>query len=195
MPHSGLVVCRRDKIVDADAVLRSSFLPCSPLACATPRNIRSKATSDTASIRRQCWTCCNPRAGFAEAAGRDPHSRRRMGPGRQRKHAWNGSRRRSSSMISWSRWLNTGRAEPLNDVLQAVSWVQQHADEYKLDPRRLVVIGASGGGRLALGKANGLAAVIDFFGSSSRRIRCCRKKDCRPCWQLALQPMPRNWPA
>jgi acetyl esterase/lipase len=61
-----------------------------------------------------------------------------------------------------------GRPE---DVSEAIEWVRERADRYKIDPRRLVIVAASSGGRLALAvaaSAKGVAAVIDFFGILER---------------------------
>ncbi len=56
----------------------------------------------------------------------------------------------------------------VTDVLQAAQWFQDHAARYKVDPKRIVVTGASAGGHLALmvGMTSSvkIAGVIDFFG-------------------------------
>jgi len=63
----------------------------------------------------------------------------------------------------------------VNDVLQAAQWFQEHAAQYKVDPKRMIVTGESAGGHLALmtgmtpasaglGPAVKIAAVIDFYG-------------------------------
>jgi acetyl esterase/lipase len=63
----------------------------------------------------------------------------------------------------------------LNDVLKAALWFRDHAGDYKVDPKRIVVTGGSAGGHLALmlgmvpdsagfGQPIKVAAVIDFFG-------------------------------
>jgi acetyl esterase/lipase len=63
----------------------------------------------------------------------------------------------------------------VSDVLKAAQWFQDHAAEYKVDPRRILVAGNSAGGHLALmtamtpasadlGSPIKIAAVIDFFG-------------------------------
>lgn len=44
----------------------------------------------------------------------------------------------------------------LDDVRSALSWVRQHADEYRVDPARLALMGRSAGGHLAL-----MAAMCD----------------------------------
>ena len=57
-----------------------------------------------------------------------------------------------------------------DDVESAVEYIKAHADKFKVDPRRLVLIGASAGGHLVsyVGanhrKANSVAAVVSFFG-------------------------------
>ncbi len=63
----------------------------------------------------------------------------------------------------------------VNDVLKAAQWFYDHAAQYKVDRKRIIVAGGSAGGHLALmtamtpasadlGPANKIAAVIDFFG-------------------------------
>jgi acetyl esterase/lipase len=63
----------------------------------------------------------------------------------------------------------------VGDVLAAAQWFRDHAAHYKVDPSRIVVMGASAGGQLALmiamtpasahlGPAVKVAGVIDFFG-------------------------------
>jgi acetyl esterase/lipase len=66
------------------------------------------------------------------------------------------------------------------DVKQAISWIQSHAAQYGVDPERIVLVGTSGGGHLALlaaytpsDSASGaeeanaqppVRAVVSFFG-------------------------------
>ncbi len=61
------------------------------------------------------------------------------------------------------------------DVLQAARWFRQNAGRYKVDPKRIVVTGASAGGHLALmvgmtpksaglGPTTRVAAVVNWFG-------------------------------
>jgi acetyl esterase len=56
------------------------------------------------------------------------------------------------------------------DVTAAIRWIRKHAAEYKVDPKRLALIGESAGGHLvALAGARGkgdtaVAAVVDFYG-------------------------------
>jgi len=63
----------------------------------------------------------------------------------------------------------------VEDALQAAKWFRDHAEEYKLDPARIVTLGESAGGHLALmtalvpattnfGPVTKIAAVIDFYG-------------------------------
>lgn len=63
----------------------------------------------------------------------------------------------------------------VNDALAAAQWFRDHAAEYKVDPKRIIVTGASAGGHLALmtgmtpesadlGPTIKIAGVIDFFG-------------------------------
>jgi len=56
------------------------------------------------------------------------------------------------------------------DVMTAIRWVRKHAKEYKVDTKRLALIGESAGGHLvALAGTRGrgntrVAAVVDFYG-------------------------------
>ncbi len=56
----------------------------------------------------------------------------------------------------------------VTDALQAAKWFHDHAARYKIDPKRILVTGASAGGHLALmvGMTPNvkIAGVIDFFG-------------------------------
>lgn len=63
----------------------------------------------------------------------------------------------------------------VNDVLKAARWLQDHAAQYKVDRKRIIVTGNSAGGHLALmtamtpasadlGPSVKIAAVIDFYG-------------------------------
>jgi acetyl esterase/lipase len=57
----------------------------------------------------------------------------------------------------------------VSDVLQAAQWFHDHAAQYKVDPNRILVTGASAGGHLALmvgmtPESVKIAGVIDFFG-------------------------------
>lgn len=57
-----------------------------------------------------------------------------------------------------------------NDVESAVTYIKAHASEFKVDPKRLVLMGASAGGYLVSfvgakhAKGNDVAAVVSFFG-------------------------------
>ncbi len=56
-----------------------------------------------------------------------------------------------------------------DDVTAAVKWVEAHAAEYKVDPKRIALIGESAGGHLVAwtgvtqGNDLGLAAVVPFY--------------------------------
>jgi acetyl esterase/lipase len=63
----------------------------------------------------------------------------------------------------------------LQDVLAAAKWLHDHAEEYRVDPKRIIAVGDSAGGELALmaamlpagnefGPVTKIAAVIDFYG-------------------------------
>lgn len=59
---------------------------------------------------------------------------------------------------------------PVEDVETAIEWVKAHAREYKVDVRRIALVGESAGGHLVGfvgardGKKLGLAAVVPFYG-------------------------------
>lgn len=58
----------------------------------------------------------------------------------------------------------------VEDVEAAVRWVRRHAKEYKVDPRRIALMGESAGGHLVAlvgvrpDKDTRVAAVVDFYG-------------------------------
>jgi len=63
----------------------------------------------------------------------------------------------------------------VTDLLNAAKWFSDHASQYKVDPRKIVVMGNSAGGHLALmvgmapantdlGPVTKIAAVVNFFG-------------------------------
>jgi len=63
----------------------------------------------------------------------------------------------------------------VNDVLQAAHWFEDHASDYRVDPKQIIAVGVSAGGHLALmvgltppsanlGPVTNVAAVIDFYG-------------------------------
>ncbi len=63
----------------------------------------------------------------------------------------------------------------IEDVLAAAKWFHDHAADYRVDPKRIVAVGDSAGGHLALlagllpagndfGPSTKIAAVIDFYG-------------------------------
>lgn len=65
----------------------------------------------------------------------------------------------------------------VNDVLEAAKWFRDRAADYKVDPNRIIVIGSSAGGHLAmmvgmapesagLGPSIKIAAIINFYGIS-----------------------------
>lgn len=59
---------------------------------------------------------------------------------------------------------------PTDDVAAAIRWVKAHAKEYKVDTRRIALMGESAGGHLVAyvgakrEKGTEVAAVVDFYG-------------------------------
>lgn len=59
---------------------------------------------------------------------------------------------------------------PVDDVISAIQWVHEHAAEYKVDPKRIALLGESAGAYLvdyaaiAAPKALAPAAVVSFYG-------------------------------
>ena len=55
-----------------------------------------------------------------------------------------------------------------DDVRSAIAWVKAHADEYGLDPRRIALMGNSGGGYVAdlaaCQDSSDIRCVVDFYG-------------------------------
>ena len=62
--------------------------------------------------------------------------------------------------------------DSLNDVRSAIRYVQAHAKEYNIDPRRVFILGESAGGSIValIGVKDrnkyGLAGIVDFYGVS-----------------------------
>jgi alpha-L-fucosidase 2 len=58
----------------------------------------------------------------------------------------------------------------VEDVEAAIRWVKKHAKEYKVDPKRIAIMGESAGGHLVAmaavrqTKETKVAAVVDFYG-------------------------------
>ncbi|MBI4873243.1 MAG: M20/M25/M40 family metallo-hydrolase [Acidobacteria bacterium] len=65
----------------------------------------------------------------------------------------------------------------VEDVESAVRWVRAHAKDYKVDPRRIALVGESAGGHLVSyvgarsGRKLGLAAVVPFYGPHDLEAR------------------------
>jgi acetyl esterase/lipase len=68
----------------------------------------------------------------------------------------------------------------LQDVLAAAKWFHDHASDYRVDTKRIIAVGDSAGGELALmaamlpaenefGSVTKIAAVIDFYGVADVR--------------------------
>jgi acetyl esterase len=60
--------------------------------------------------------------------------------------------------------------DQIDDVLSALAWVHQHAAEYKVDPKRVVLLGESAGAYLVdyvsmvAPRSDPIAAVVSFYG-------------------------------
>jgi acetyl esterase len=71
---------------------------------------------------------------------------------------------------------------PTDDVISAIEWVREHADEYKVDTSRLVLIGESAGGQMVgfvgarYGQELGIAAVVDFYGPNDMTVQGARTR-------------------
>ncbi|MDR3636602.1 MAG: alpha/beta hydrolase [Isosphaeraceae bacterium] len=73
----------------------------------------------------------------------------------------------------------------LDDLREAVRWIRSHARQYRIDPDRVVALGASAGGHLAalLGTTAGddaglkVQAVIDFYGPSDLLVLATENQD------------------
>ena len=52
--------------------------------------------------------------------------------------------------VAYSRIPEANLSDMMGDVKQAIGWIKSHAAEYGVDPERIVLLGASGGGQLAL---------------------------------------------
>ncbi len=81
----------------------------------------------------------------------------------------------------------------VSDVLEAAKWLADHAAEYKVDPRRMVAMGTSAGGHLALmvgmtpqsaelGPVTRIAGVVDFYGVADVAESWSAKRDYAVAW-------------
>lgn len=83
-----------------------------------------------------------------------------------------------------------------DDVEAAVHYVKTHASEFKVDPDRLVLAGASAGGHLVSfvgakhNKNNRVAAVISFFGEHDLADRVHPKGECMIDGKVVPNPGP-----
>lgn len=80
----------------------------------------------------------------------------------------------------------------VDDAFAAVAWVKQHAAEYKVDPRRIALMGESAGGHIvayvgARGKGKTkVAAVVDFYGAHDL-VKQAQAKGLKPNMKGFLQ--------
>jgi len=71
---------------------------------------------------------------------------------------------------------------PTDDVIGAIEWVRENADQYKVDTSRLALIGESAGGQMVgyvgarYGDALGIAAVVDFYGPNDMVVQGAKTK-------------------
>lgn len=84
------------------------------------------------------------------------------------------------------------------DVRQALQFIAGHASEYHINPGKLVLLGASAGGHLALLQAYkyqepAIVAVIDFFGPAD--LLSMYRKPWHPYVPLALQMVTGTTPS
>lgn len=83
-----------------------------------------------------------------------------------------------------------------DDVEAAVAYIKAHKADFKIDPKRLVLIGASAGGHLASfvgahhGKGNDVAAVVPFFGEHDLVDRVHPKGPCMVDGRVIENPGP-----
>ncbi len=83
-----------------------------------------------------------------------------------------------------------------DDVEAAVAFIKAHASEYKVNPKRLVLIGASAGGHLVSfvgahhAKGNDVAAVVPFFGEHDLVDRVHPKRACMVDGHVVENPGP-----
>lgn len=83
-----------------------------------------------------------------------------------------------------------------DDVEAAVAYIKAHKNDFKIDPERLVLIGASAGGHLVSfvgahhAKGNGVAAVVSFFGEHDLVDRVHPKGPCMVDGSVIESPGP-----
>lgn len=83
-----------------------------------------------------------------------------------------------------------------DDVEAAVAYIKAHKAEFKIDPKRLVLIGASAGGHLVSfvgahhAKGNDVAAVVPFFGEHDLVDRVHPKGSCMVDGRVVENPGP-----
>jgi acetyl esterase/lipase len=81
----------------------------------------------------------------------------------------------------------------VEDALQAAKWFRDHAEEYKVDPARIIALGESAGGQLALttamlpsttslGPVTKIAAVLDFYGVADVAEQVSQQKPYAVAW-------------
>lgn len=91
---------------------------------------------------------------------------------------------RAVSDIGWAgfsiNYRLNGFPSEQEDVLSAIEWVKNHAQEFNVNPNKIAVIGASAGGNLAaeavtgvkirIGKTSGVIALVSWSGPMDLRL-------------------------
>jgi alpha-L-fucosidase 2 len=82
----------------------------------------------------------------------------------------------------------------VEDVEQAVQWVRSHAAKYRVNPRRIAILGESAGGHLvsfAGTRSRDVAAVVSLYGvhDFESRARARNKVDENVGWFLGIKSM------
>ncbi len=79
-----------------------------------------------------------------------------------------------------------------DDVVTAVRWVRKHAAEYKVDPRRIALIGESAGGHLVSWAGtrteadSAVAAVVPFYAPHDLELQANNRKELGPSLSALL---------
>lgn len=85
-------------------------------------------------------------------------------------------------------------AEPMEEVESSMRWIREHADDYALDPKKIVLVGFSGGGHLALatvthGKEKPNAMILGYPGVVESKVRAINCPDILENIDETMPPM------